>query len=314
MKPILALILLLSVSTTLKADPDMIRSNDLLLTGTISTYPILLQLGGDTEPLDWRGDSQAVRGSYWYNNVLTPIDLEGHVCPKRGTFLFYHDKGGPKEECFEGTLKEGITNWEGKWKQGEKQLKLKLQLAKVALGPEVVKRFMEFVKWDMAGEGEEPPMEDAIVRDAGVDATGKAYIKGFQPGWNGDITFFSPTRLSYYTDYNSTARSTTFAFTLQALADGKHFLELGTWMNYDKTEDKSDFGYEVGVWKWENGEFVHVQVLPEGVEAYNSGEGSSYEDGQMDAEVGLDRMKLRMGEKSVFLILEDGKFVKQSYR
>lgn len=297
-------------ASTLKADPDMTYATDLLLTGTISKYPILLQVEGDGESKDGKGACRKVQGSYMYSSVMSPIALEGTICPEKGTFLLYHDEGGANEECFEGTLKEGVAQWEGKWKKGDKQLDLSLELAENMLGKGAVKRFMDYVKWDMVGEEEDLPMEDAVVDNAGVDADGNAFIEGFKPGWNGDVTFFSPTRLSYYTDYTSTARSTMFSYTLQALAGGEHFLELGTWMNYDKTEDMSDFGYQVSIWTMKNGEYEPAQVLPEGVEAYASGEASSYEDGEMDAEVGPDRLKLRLGEETVLLKWKDGKFVR----
>ena len=294
------------MTNSLQADPDITYASDLLLMGGVSKYPIAMQLESDAG----EGDCMKVSGSYMYSSVMEPIRLEGHVCPEKGTFLIYHDKGGASEECFEGTLRDGLYHWEGKWKKGDKQLDLDMTLAEELVGEEAVALFMRYVKWDMEGDGEEPPMEDAIVSDAGVDGEGRAFIEGFQPGWNGGIEFFSSTRLSYYTDYTSTARSTIFSYTLQLLTDGKHIVELGTWHNYDKTDDKSDFGWEVSVWRWENGEFEQVEALPEGVEAYASGEAESYEDQKMEVEVSPDRLKLRLGEKADLLKWENGKYVR----
>lgn len=306
-------LLLLSLASLLQArptDPSATFANDLQLMGGIGNYPILVQLQGDFEEEQWPADCVPVTGSYFYKSVMQPIQLEGTVCLEKNAFLLYHDKGGANEERFEGRLRDGLLHWEGTWKKGTRELDLDVTELQELAGDAAPRLLADYIHHRLQMEVDEQSVDDARVDRAGLDEGGRPFVEGFESGWQGEIGFFSPTRLEYRIRYSSTMRFTTNGYTYQVMADGKHVLELAWWENYDKDTDESDFGYDVSLWRRQGSGFETVDAFPEGMQLSNSGSSVSEEEMEMYVEAGPDRLKLRLGEQDVLLKWEEGSWVK----
>lgn len=83
-------------------------------TGTIGKYPVTVYL--------FHTDS-AVKGSYYYNNIQEPIDINGHVTGQHMTLSNYYNEE-ESMEVMEGELTG--SSFEGTWTKGNKSLPFQL--------------------------------------------------------------------------------------------------------------------------------------------------------------------------------------------
>ncbi len=284
------------------SDPEeSIRPWDLQLEGTVGKdIGVTFLLNKiDAENVAYSGDCFKVRGKYMYKKYLQAIELEGEVCPAESSFELWHDKGKDSEEHFIGGLSGFLRDWDGQWSQTSTGTKMKLELKETEfiVGEDSRAAFLVKINEDLEGSGD---AENLGITEAGVDDVG-GFINGIKFPWNGAVEFFSGTRFEYYTSYNSTMRSSYDRYIYQLL-DLEHDQYLA-WLHYDsdydKDQDLSFTGYEVQVYRWENGnwEYATEDVFPKGFPLTQMFE----KDVPLDVELTFDRLRLDYGkEKRLF--------------
>ncbi len=305
-------------ATTL--DEEVQVADDVHLTGLLGTkirIDMVLRLETGAYFFNNSGtDNIEIRGKYFYRTQLKPISLSGTLSPLKGLLLLtVGDNENPKER-FEGRWDPKLKKVTGNWTLTEpaKTLPFSLTATEAGIKESTLQNYFALLRELLQGE---PHAEGARIDDAQWDSP-NATITNFTPNWGGGIDVFTPTRLEFYTTYNSTGRSSDYSEIYQLLPSesGTYLLHFFTYTGFEKTyneEDEMDgisgshCGYELAVYKYSDGAVdVTKIVLPAEVKSTGGSE-SETEDISCDGEVLSDAILLPTGEK---LYWDGTKFVK----
>ncbi len=313
---------LFSVQTLSAAplDEEVQVADDVHLSGILGTkirIDMVLQLETGRYFFNNSGEeSFEVRGKYFYRTQLKPISLSGTLSPSQGLLMLtVGDEENPKER-FEGYWDPKMKKVTGNWTMinPAKTMPFVLTATEAAVKPAAIEGYFAVLRELLQAE---PHVEGAKIEDAQWEAP-NGTITNFAPNWGGGIDFFSPTRLEFYTSYNSTARSSDYSETYQLLPSesGVYVLHFFTYTGFEKTYDEEEemdgisggtCGYELTVYKFADGAVdVTKNVLPADVKSTGGSE-SETEDISCDGVVLSDAISLPSGEK---LYWDGAKFVK----
>lgn len=261
-------------------------------------------------------DNIELRGRYFYRTQLIPIVLSGTLSPAKGAVVLNVGDAESPLERFTGTWDPKARKVAGNWTlfASNKTLPFTLTATEAGLKQATMLNYFAILRELLQAE---PDAEGAKIEDAQWEAP-NGTITNFAPNWSGGITVFTPTRLEFYTGYNSTARSSDYTEIYQLLPSesGVYVLHFYTYTGFEKTYDEeeemdgisgSSCGYELTVYKYNDGaEDVTASVLPADVNP-TGGSDSETEDISCDGEVLSDAIALPSGEK---LYWDGVKFVK----
>jgi hypothetical protein len=307
-------------STAKTLDEEVQVADDVHLTGLLGTkirIDMVLRLETGVYFFNNSGtENIEIRGKYFYRTQLKPISLSGTLSPLKGLLLLtVGDNENPKER-FEGRWDPKLKKVTGNWTLTEpaKTLPFSLTATEAGIKESTLQNYFALLRELLQGE---PHVEGARIDDAQWDSP-NATITNFTPNWGGGIDVFTPTRLEFYTTYNSTGRSSDYSEIYQLLPSesGTYLLHFFTYTGFEKTYDEesdqhgvdgANCGYELLIYKFNDGaEDVTKSVLPSDVKASGSSE-SETEDISCDGEVLSDAILLPNGEK---LYWDGTKFVR----
>ncbi|MBK9453360.1 MAG: hypothetical protein IPN95_29050 [Bacteroidetes bacterium] len=302
-------------------DEEVQVADDVHLTGILGTkirIDMVLQLETGKYFFNNSGtDNIDVRGKYFYRTQLKPIPLNGTLSPSKGLLMLtVGDNENPKER-FEGRWDPKLKKVTGNWTLTEpaKTMPFVLTAAEANVKSSAIVSYFAVLRELLQAE---PDAEGAKIDDAQWEAP-NGTITNFAPNWGGGIDVFTPTRLEYYTSYNSTARSSDYTEIYQLLPSeaGVFVVHFSTYTGFEKSYDENDemsggisgssCGYELTVYKYADGAVdVTKTVLPADVKSTGGSE-SDTEDISCDGQVLSDAILLPSGEK---LYWDGTKFVK----
>lgn len=301
-------------------DEEVQVADDVHFTGVLGTkirIDMVLQLETGKYFFDNSGtDNIDVRGKYFYRTQLKPIPLNGTLSPSKGLLMLtVGDNENPKER-FEGRWDPKSKKVTGNWTLNEpaKTLPFTLTATESGIKETTMQNYFALLRELLQGE---PHAEGAKIDDAQWEAP-TATITNFTPNWGGGIDVFTPTRLEFYTTYNSTGRSSDYSEIYQLLPSptSVFLLHFFTYSGFEKTYDEAldqhdiagaNCGYEIFVYKFNDGaEDVTKSVLPSDVKSSGSSE-SETDDINCGGEVLSDAILLPTWEK---LYWDGAKFVK----
>lgn len=272
MRHIIATLLLgfwMGITAHLAAQSDFM-ADDVQLRGVLGTklkIEMLLRSEKAVPFFQIKGECIDIIGEYGYLSQVQPISLSGRLCPSDGSFFLRVGGESNEVERFEGKWNPSSKQLTGTWilRKTGKTMPFTITAMEVGTKGNQVGGFYQALNAIMQ---QEPHVEGARIEEAlWSDNQGK--IKGFQPNWGGDVLLLAPTRLEFYTSYNSTGRSTDYEEIYQLLPspNGIFVAHLFTYSGFEKswTEDEEEMevgegncGYELSVYQWVDGEALNV--------------------------------------------------------
>lgn len=245
-------------------------ADDIQLTGTLGTKLKIEMILKTEKGIPFfstkERDCIEVQGEYAYRTQVIPITLNGRICPSDGSVLLRVGNEQDEQERFEGKWSPSSKQIKGTWTLNKtgKTMPFNLLALETSASSIQIEGFLKILNGQMQIESH---VEGARIEEAAWDGR-EAKILGFQPNWGGDISAFSPTRLEFYTYYNSTGRSSDYEEVYQLLPSpsGTFVARLFTYSGFEKSEDEegnmlvSDgiCGGELQVFQFVNDEVIEV--------------------------------------------------------